>query len=128
MRKIIEILNNCSISCLEYDGHTDILVTCEDKICQEIELHQDAVLDYIKNTVKNVNSVVFQSTNSSYKVTFELCSLEDKLDKQAVILMAIVLILQCMQVFTSGVKTLCIETYKAIKIILKSAKEAIKSM
>lgn len=128
MKKIIDILNNCSISCLDYEEHTDILVSCEDKICQEIELHQDAVLNYIKSKVKNVNLVIFKSTNSSYKVTFELCSLENTLDKQAIILMAIMLILQCMQAFTSGVKLLCIETYKAIKIILKSAKDAIKSM
>jgi hypothetical protein len=125
---VLDILNNCSISCLERNGHTDIFISCEDDICQKIEENQDAVLSYIKNKVKNVNLVMFKSTNSSYKATFELCSLEDDLNKQTILIMTVVLIFQCLQIFTSSLKTLFIQTYQTIKTILKAAKDAIKGI
>lgn len=126
LKIVVSILNDCNISCADYqkDNQTDVFISCKSSVCEKITEYESQVLDYIRIKIKNVNLIVIHATDSQYKVVYQICKNSQKLitfiDRLIFVVAGVALLFKVIQDLFIDTAKLCYLSLNKIYFIIKA--------
>jgi len=126
LKIVVSILNNCTISCVDYqkDNQTDVFISCKSSVCEKMIDYESQILDYIRIKIKNVNLIVIHATDSQYKVVYQICKNSEKLitfiDRLIFVVAGVALFFKVIQDLFLDTAKLCYLSLCKIYVITKT--------